>query len=137
MLRGSGKFGVTRIGAGTKIDNLVQVAHNVQIGPACVVVAQCGIAGSARLGQGVVLGGKAAVRDHAHIGDGVQAAACSGISKDVPAGMVVRGMPASEIGQATRELAQIRRLPKMAEQLKELIKRVDRLEASTDDSESS
>ncbi len=69
------KFGATRIGRGTKIDNLVQIAHNVQIGPHSIIVAQTGIAGSARLGTGVVLGGQTAVRDHITIGDGVMAAA--------------------------------------------------------------
>jgi UDP-3-O-[3-hydroxymyristoyl] glucosamine N-acyltransferase len=131
------KFGATRIGAGTKIDNLVQIAHNVQIGPACVIVAQCGIAGSTRLGKGVVLGGKVGVRDHVALGDGVQAGACSCISKDWSAGTTLMGIPALDSRQFMRGQAKIRHLPEMAERLKELIKRVDRLEASADDSESS
>jgi UDP-3-O-[3-hydroxymyristoyl] glucosamine N-acyltransferase len=127
------KFGATQIGRGTKIDNLVQVAHNVQIGPGCMIVAQCGIAGSARLGRGVVLGGKVGIRDHASLGDGAQAAACACISKDVPAGHKVFGSPAIEYDQYIRERGKLRRLPQMADQLKALMERIERLEAATDD----
>ncbi|MGQ9650836.1 MAG: UDP-3-O-(3-hydroxymyristoyl)glucosamine N-acyltransferase [Phycisphaerae bacterium] len=129
------KFGVTRIGRGTKIDNLVQVAHNVHIGPNCMIVAQCGIAGSTRLGQGVVLGGKVGLRDHISLGDGVQVAACACVSKDVPAGKTVIGSPAVDHEQFIRERAKVRRLPEMADQLQALIKRVEQLEASADHSE--
>ena len=128
------KFGATRIGAGTKIDNLVQVAHNVRIGPSCIIVAQCGIAGSARLGRGVVLGGQVGVRDHVTLHDGMQCAACSCISQDVPAGVTVMGAPAVEREQYVREHAALRRAPRLADQLAELIKRVERLEASADHS---
>lgn len=127
------KFGATRIGRGTKIDNLVQVAHNVQIGPNCIIVAQCGIAGSARLGQGVVLGGQVGVKDHAVLHDGAQAAACAAISKDVPAGSRVIGQPAIPYEQFVRERGSVRRLPQMAEQLQKLLERVERLEATADD----
>ncbi|GMU23676.1 MAG: UDP-3-O-acylglucosamine N-acyltransferase [Phycisphaerae bacterium] len=126
------KCGVTQVGRGTKIDNLVQVAHNVRIGPDCLIVAQTGIAGSARLGRLVVLGGQVGVRDHVTLNDGVQAAACAGISKDVPAGTTVIGSPAVEHEQFIRERAKIRRLPHMAEQLADLLKRVERLEAAAE-----
>jgi UDP-3-O-[3-hydroxymyristoyl] glucosamine N-acyltransferase len=126
------KFGTTRIGEGTKIDNLVQVAHNVQIGPGCLLVAQCGIAGSARLGKGVVLGGKVGVRDHVSLNDGMQSAACACISKDVPAGATVIGSPAMEQEQFLRERAKVRRLPSLFEQVEALVKRVEQLEASAD-----
>jgi len=128
------KFGVTRIGQGTKIDNLVQVAHNVQIGPHCLIVAQCGIAGSTQLGAGVVLGGKVGVRDHIIINDGARAAAYCGISKDVPAGATVNGIPAIDNQQYLREQAKVRQLPRLAEQIKALIKRVEQLEATANDS---
>jgi len=95
-------------------------------------VAQTGIAGSARLGRLVVVGGQVGIRDHVTLHDGVQAAACSAISKDVPAGTTVMGMPAVEHEVFIRERAKIRRLPKMAEQLADLIKRVERLESSAD-----
>lgn len=127
------KFGATRIGRGTKIDNLVQVAHNVQIGPNCMIVAQCGIAGSARLGQGVVLGGQVGVRDHAVLHDGAQSAACACISKDVPAGTTVIGTPAQEQEQWIRERGKLRRLARLADELQGLIQRVERLEASAND----
>jgi len=126
------KFGATRVGRGTKIDNLVQVAHNVQIGPGCVLVAQCGIAGSSRLGQGVVLGGKVGVRDHIVINDRAQAAACACLSKDVPAGMTVIGSPAVEQEQWLREHGKLRRLPSLFQQFEALVKRVEQLEASAD-----
>jgi UDP-3-O-[3-hydroxymyristoyl] glucosamine N-acyltransferase len=126
------KFGTTRIGRGTKIDNLVQVAHNVQIGPGCVLVAQCGIGGSARLGQGVVLGGKVGVRDHIVVNDGAKSAACACLSKDVPAGATVFGIPAVEQEQWLRERARVRRLPSLFEQVDALIKRVEQLEATAD-----
>ena len=64
------KFSTTRIGKGTKIDNLVQIGHNVQTGPHCIIVGQVGLAGSVKLGAGVVLGGQSAVRDHITLGDG-------------------------------------------------------------------
>jgi len=127
------KFGVTRIGEGTKIDNLVQVAHNVQIGPHCLIVAQCGIAGSTQLGTGVVLGGQVGVRDHIVINDGVRAAACCGISKDIPAGTTINGNPAVDNQQYLREQAMVRQLPRLAEQLKALIKRVEQLESTAND----
>lgn len=128
-----GKFGATRIGAGTKIDNQVQVGHNVRIGPGCIVVAQCGIAGSARLGTGVVLGGKVGVRDHVVLHDGVRAAACACISKDVPAGTTVIGVPAVEHRQFLRDRTAVRRVPGLVEQLEALARRVDQLEAAADD----
>jgi len=126
------KFGTTRIGAGTKIDNQVQVAHNVQIGAGCIIVAQTGIAGSTRLGRGVVLGGKVGVKDHVVLGDGVQAAACACISKDLPPGSRVIGSPAEDYEQWVRQRAKVRRLPQLAEEVKALIERVRSLEASTD-----
>lgn len=127
------KFGHTRIGAGTKIDNQVQVAHNVQIGPGCILVAQCGIAGSTRLGRGVVLGGKVGVKDHVVLHDGAQAGACACISKDIPAGSRVLGIPAVDHEQFVRDRAALRRAPQMAEQIKALTQRIEQLEASADD----
>ena len=114
------KFGSTRVGKGTKIDNLVQIAHNVQIAPHCIIVGQTGIAGSVRLGQGVVLGGQTAVRDHTTIGDGAIAAACSAIAEDVDPNTIVSGMPALPHRQSLREQAALRRLPDLVVQVRKL-----------------
>ncbi|MCW9032638.1 MAG: UDP-3-O-(3-hydroxymyristoyl)glucosamine N-acyltransferase [Rhodospirillales bacterium] len=90
--RGSGPD--TIVGAGTKIDNLVQIAHNVQIGKGCVITAQVGIAGSTKLGDFVVMGGQSGVAGHLEIGSGVQIAAQSGVIGNIAAGQVVGGYPA-------------------------------------------
>ncbi len=87
----------TVIGAGSKIDNLVQIGHNVQTGRACVLVALSGIAGSTKLDNGVMLGGQAGVAGHLHLGDGARVAAHSGVMRDVPAGETVGGLPAMPI----------------------------------------
>jgi len=114
------KFSSTRVGRGTKIDNLVQIGHNVQIGPHCIIVGQAGLAGSVRLGAGVVLGGQTAVRDHLSIGDGAMAAACSAIADDVEPKAIVSGMPALPHRQSLREQAALRRLPDLVVQVRKL-----------------
>lgn len=129
------KFGNTRIGAGTKIDNLVQIAHNVVIGRCCLIAGQAGLAGSTRLGDGVVLGGQAGISDNLKIGDGVMVAAKSGVTHDIAAGQRIFGMPATEQREAIKTIGLTRRLPKMIELLRELGERVKRLEASKDDRE--
>jgi UDP-3-O-[3-hydroxymyristoyl] glucosamine N-acyltransferase len=100
----------TVIGEGTKIDNLVQIAHNVQIGRHCVIVAQCGIAGSTTLGDFVVIGGATAVKDHLTIGSGAQIAARSGVIDDVPPRATYGGAPARPLREWAREVAAIRKL---------------------------
>jgi len=115
------KTGVTRIGRGTKIDNLVMVAHNVSIGQNCLIVAQAGIAGSATIGDGVVIAGQVGIKDHIHIGDGAVIAAQAGVIGDVPAGSVLCGFPARERRRFWRMEASLERLP-------ELLKRVSVLE---------
>lgn len=121
------KMGVTRIGRGTKIDNLVQVAHNCVIGPHCIIVGQVGLAGSVTLGAGVVLGGQTAVRDHITIGDAAMAAARSAIHEDVDSKSVVSGMPALPHRQSLREQAALRRLPELLTQVRKLQEEVERL----------
>jgi UDP-3-O-[3-hydroxymyristoyl] glucosamine N-acyltransferase len=121
------KFSATRIGRGTKIDNLVQIAHNVVIGPNCLIVGQVGLAGSAHLGAGVVLGGQVGVRDHVTIGAGAMAAACAAIANDIEAGTVVSGAPALPHRQSLREQAALRRLPALVTQMRTLQEEVDRL----------
>lgn len=127
------KFGNTIIGAGTKIDNLVQVAHNVVIGKCCLIAALSGLAGSCKLGDGVVLAGQVGVADSIEIGDGVMIGAQSGVMGDVPAGQKMAWTPAVKAKEAFRIIALVMRLPKMAEQLKKLSKRMEKLEAAEDD----
>lgn len=121
------KFSTTLIGRGTKIDNLVQIGHNVQVGPHCIIVGQAGLAGSSRLGAGVVLGGQTAVRDHIKIGDGAMAAACSAIAEDVDAKTIVSGMPALPHRQSLREQAALRRLPDLVVQVRKLQEELEKL----------
>jgi len=127
------KFGNTVIGAGTKIDNLVQIAHNVVIGRCCLIVAQAGIAGSSKLGDGVILAGQAGLVDNVIIGDGAVVGAQAGVVHNVPAGKKVLGSPASDYAEKIRQFALERRLPQMTVQLKELTKRINALEAAADD----
>ena len=129
------KFGNTIIGAGTKIDNLVQIAHNVVIGKACLIAGQAGISGSCRLGDGVVLAGQAGLVDHIEIGDGAMVGAQSAVINDVGAGEKVFGSPAIGHREALRVVGLTRRLPKLAEQLRRLSKKVEELEAAKDDKE--
>jgi len=129
------KFDNTIIGAGTKLDNLVHIAHNVVIGKCCLITAQCAIAGSSKLGNGVVMGGQVGVRDNIEIGDGVMIAGQSGVIQDVPAGQTLFGSPALEKKEEFRIISARKRLPDMVKQIKQLIKRVERLEAAEDDKE--
>lgn len=127
------KFGNTIIGAGTKIDNLVQIAHNVVIGKCCLIVSQVGISGSCTLGDGVVLAGQVGLADNIRIGDGTMVGAQAGVMNDVPAGQKMAWSPAIDRKDALRIVGLIMRLPKMAAQLKQLGKRIEKLEVTEDD----
>ena len=100
----------TLIGAGTKIDNLVQIAHNVEIGSRCIIVSQVGISGSCKIGDGVVIGGQVGLADHVTVGDGAQIAAKTGVMRDIGPGEVVMGYPARPIRQFWRDVAALSRL---------------------------
>ncbi len=100
----------TVIGEGTKIDNLVQIGHNVSIGRRCIIVSQCGVAGSSTLGDGAVLGARVGVSDHATIGAGAQLAARSSVVGEVPPNVRWGGSPAKPIKQFFRELFEVQRL---------------------------
>ncbi len=100
-----GAYADTVIGENTKIDNLVQVAHNVVIGRSCVLAAHTGISGSVTVGDGVMFGGRAGIADHVHIGAGAKIAAASGVMKNVPAGEVWGGSPARSLRKWMRETA--------------------------------
>jgi UDP-3-O-[3-hydroxymyristoyl] glucosamine N-acyltransferase len=118
-----GGVGVTRIGRGTKIDNLVQLAHGVEIGENGLVAALTGVAGSTKIGKNVVLAAQVGVVGHITIGDNVVAAARSGISHDVKPNQVIWGTPAQPIQDEMKMLASIRRLPKLFEEIKNLRKK--------------
>lgn len=102
----------TFIGEGTKIDNLVQIGHNVQIGKRVIVVSQVGISGSTRIGDGVVIGGQAGLAGHLKIGPGVRLAARSGVSADIPAGQAYGGTPAVPIKDWHRQVIALNRIIK-------------------------
>ena len=116
----------TEIGSGTKIDNLVQVGHNVRTGRDCLLCGQVGIAGSTRLGDRVVLGGQAGVTDHLEIGDDVIAGAGTLLRTNQPAGRVMLGNPAMEMKASIDAYKHLRRLPRMAAQLAELRKNLSK-----------
>lgn len=113
--------GCTVVGAGSKIDNLVQIGHNVKTGKGCSLSSQTGIAGSSTLGDGVVAGGQVGIGDHVNIGAGVRLGGQTGVSKDVPAGQSLFGTPALEFSESLRMFVALRRLP-------ELLRRVSQLE---------
>lgn len=100
----------TIVGEGTKIDNVVQIGHNVVIGRHCVIVAHVGIAGSVELGDGVVLGGQVGISGHVKVGSGAQIAATSSVRSDVPAGAKWGGTPAKPISSWFREIAMVQKL---------------------------
>lgn len=120
-------LGCTRIGRGTKIDNLVMVAHNVHIGNHVIIVAQSGIAGSSEIGDGVIIGGQAGIIDHCRVGKGARVAARAGVTVEVQPGETVSGFPAQEHHRELRERALVRKLPEMWRKLKDLEERVRKL----------
>lgn len=122
-------LGETRIGRGTKIDNLVQIGHNVRVGEDCLIVAQVGVSGSTRIGNRVVLAGQVGVAGHLSVGDGAMVGAQSGIGSDVPPGAVVSGSPAIPHGEWLRAQAVVKRLPEMRRELKALERRLAELAA--------
>jgi UDP-3-O-[3-hydroxymyristoyl] glucosamine N-acyltransferase len=117
-------LGETRIGAGTKVDNLVQIGHNVEVGPASILCGQAGIAGSTRLGAGVVLAGQAGVSGHIQVGDRAQVAAKSAVLASVDPGAQMAGIPAVELRKWRRQAALLSRLEEISRRLRALEKRL-------------
>lgn len=113
-----GKFGATEIGDMTKIDNLVQIAHNCKIGRCCVIAALCGISGSTTLGDGVMMGGQAGAADHVKIGNGVKLGGRTGVIGDIPNGVTMLGMPARDAKEMMRIWAAEGKLPELVRKMK-------------------
>jgi UDP-3-O-[3-hydroxymyristoyl] glucosamine N-acyltransferase len=113
-----GSIGDTVIGDGCKIDNLVQIGHNVRMGEHCIVVSQAGISGSVRAGRFVTFGGQAGIKGHISIGDGATIAAQAGVFGDIPAGTTVSGYPARPHKEALRAQAGLFRLPALMKRLR-------------------
>ena len=117
------RFGRTVIGEGTKIDNLVMIAHNVVIGKHCIVCAQVGIAGSAQIGNYVILAGQAGLVGHIRIGDGAIVGAQTGVSNDIEPGARVVGSPPRPIGEWKRSIVRVDKLAELYERVKKLEQR--------------
>jgi UDP-3-O-[3-hydroxymyristoyl] glucosamine N-acyltransferase len=120
-------MGSTVIGRGTKIDNLVQVGHNVTIGENTVIAAQVGISGSVKIGKGCTLAGQVGIAGHLEIGDNVTIAAQSGIHKSLPEGITVLGYPAREIQKERRIMASLGKLPDLVKKIRKLEQEVARI----------
>lgn len=129
-----GALGSTVIGRGTKIDNLVQVAHNVNIGEHCIVVSQTGISGSTRLGNYVVLAGQVGLAGHLKIGNRVTVAAQSGVMNNIPDGEKWFGSPAQPDRQTKRQLIALQQLPELLRRVAELERRLAAASPATADS---
>ena len=121
-------FGVTVIGKSAKLDNLIQVAHNVQVGSHTVIASQVGISGSTVIGSGVQMGGQAGLSGHLAVGDGSSVGAQAGVTKDVPPGETVSGYPAKNHMKAMRLEAALRNLPELAKTVRKQQKRIEELE---------
>ena len=124
-------LGSTVIGKGTKIDNLVMLAHNVVVGENCLIVAQAGVAGSTQLGNYCVLAGQAGLAGHLKIGNQVTIAAQSGVMRDIPDGQKVFGYPAMPDREAKRQIVAVQQLPALIRRVKELEKQIAELSAAS------
>ena len=125
-------LGTTVIRRGTKIDNLVQIAHNCEIGEDCCVIAQAGVAGSSRVGDSTMIGAQAGISDHVTVGNGVRVGAQSGVADDLPSGDWI-GSPAMAAARAPRVFAILGRLPEIHEELRTLRRRCEELEREVEE----
>ena len=128
-----GRFDATRIGPGTKIDNLVQVAHNVTLGRGTLLIAQSGIAGSSEMCDYAVLAAQAGVVGHVTIGAGAMIAGKSGVTVDVAPGKKIAGMKGVEVREFMRREGAVRKLPRLIKQFKTMLERIEQLEAQAAD----
>lgn len=127
-----GSIGDTVVGAGSKLDNLVHLAHNVRLGAGCAFAAMVGVAGSVRIGRGVVAGGQAGISGHLSIGDGARLAAQAGVIGDIPAGETWMGYPARERREFLKAEALTYRLPDLVKEVRRLRKELDELRSTRD-----
>ena len=125
------RFGRTWIGEGTKIDNLVQIGHNVVLGRHCIVVACVAIAGSAVIGDYVVIAAQVGIAGHVTIGSQSKLGGRAGVTKDVPAGQIYLGFPAVPANEERRRIANVNRLPKLVVRVRELEARLEAIEQQT------
>jgi UDP-3-O-[3-hydroxymyristoyl] glucosamine N-acyltransferase len=121
-------LGETVIKKGTKIDNLVQVAHNVEIGPNSILAGQTGISGSVKMGKNVIMGGQVAVADHLKIGDNVTVAGKTGITRDVPDNSVIAGFPHQDIREWRKSSITFSRLSELYNDIRDLKRKIKELE---------
>ncbi len=117
-------IGSTLIKSGAKLDNLFQIAHNVEVGNNTIIAAQSGVSGSTKIGNNVMIGGQAGIVGHITIGDGAKINAQSGVSKSLEPGKVVTGSPAFDYTAALRSQAYSRKLPELEKRIKELEKQI-------------
>lgn len=127
-------IGKTVIKRGTKIDNLVQIGHNVIVEENVILAGQVGISGSSRIGKNVILAGQVGIANHLNIGDNARVGAKSGVAQDVPAGETYSGIPAFSHREWLRVQPIIKKLPELSQEVKELKKRLDQLESLIRDS---
>jgi len=120
-------IGSTIIKTGAKLDNLIQIAHNVEVGSSTVIAAQAGVSGSTKIGTGVMIGGQAGIVGHIQVGDGAKVNAQSGVSKSLDPGKAVTGSPAYDYTSALRSQAIFRKLPELEKRVKELEALIKRL----------
>ncbi len=120
-------IGSTLIKSGAKLDNLIQIAHNVEVGHSTVIAAQAGVSGSTKIGNGVMIGGQAGIVGHIQLGDGAKVNAQSGVSKSIEPGKAVTGSPAYDYTSALRSQAAARKLPDLEKRVKELEELVKQL----------
>jgi UDP-3-O-[3-hydroxymyristoyl] glucosamine N-acyltransferase len=127
------RFGSTVIGAGCKLDNLIQIAHNVRLGPLCAMAAQVGIAGSTHVGAGTLFGGQAGILGHLSIGPQSRISAMAGVTKDLPGGEHYTGYPARPHARMLEEWRHVKALGRLRRTVRELQRRIDHLEAQSAD----